>query len=196
MLTLRGLGRVLGDLAAMGYDAKWCVLGACDAGSPHKRERIWILGYLADAAKLLCNGRDDNAGISMGRQISESGNSSGAETMADDESGESGQPSERQGREDSSGGSCDCGGDQGARKSYMENTAAGRCEKLRQQRSEARRTIPAGAIDGGAQWEAEPAVGRVADGVENRVDRLKSLGNGQVPQCAALAWRTLSEGII
>ena len=44
MLTSRGLGTVLGDLAAMGFDARWCVLGACDAGAPHKRERIWILG--------------------------------------------------------------------------------------------------------------------------------------------------------
>ena len=43
MLTSRGLGTVLGDLAAMGFDARWCVLGACDAGAPHKRERIWIL---------------------------------------------------------------------------------------------------------------------------------------------------------
>jgi DNA (cytosine-5)-methyltransferase 1 len=43
MLTLRGLGRVLGDLAGMGYDTEWGVLGACDAGAPHKRERIWIL---------------------------------------------------------------------------------------------------------------------------------------------------------
>ena len=44
-LTLRGLGRVLGDLAALGYDAEWGVLGASDVGAPHKRERIWIVGY-------------------------------------------------------------------------------------------------------------------------------------------------------
>jgi DNA (cytosine-5)-methyltransferase 1 len=45
MLTSRGLGRVLGDLAAMGYDASWGVLGAVDAGAPHKRERIWIIAH-------------------------------------------------------------------------------------------------------------------------------------------------------
>ena len=45
MLTSRGLGRVLGDLAAMGYDARWGVLGAVDAGAPHKRDRIWILAH-------------------------------------------------------------------------------------------------------------------------------------------------------
>lgn len=40
-------------------------------------------------------------------------------------------------------------------------------------------------------WEVEPDVGRVAHGVPNRVDRLKALGNGQVPLQAALAWRIL-----
>lgn len=43
MLTGRGLGRVLGDLASLGFDAEWCVLGADDAGAPHIRKRIWIL---------------------------------------------------------------------------------------------------------------------------------------------------------
>ena len=43
MLTSRGLGRVLGDLAELGYDAEWCVLGADDVGSPHRRKRIWLL---------------------------------------------------------------------------------------------------------------------------------------------------------
>jgi len=44
-LTFRGLGRVLADLAEMGYDARWGVLGAVHAGAPHKRERIWIVAY-------------------------------------------------------------------------------------------------------------------------------------------------------
>lgn len=44
-LTSRGLGRVLSDLAALGFDAQWGVLGACDVGAPHKRERIWIVAH-------------------------------------------------------------------------------------------------------------------------------------------------------
>lgn len=43
MLADRGLGRVLGDLAEMGYDARWGVLGACALGGTQHRERIWIL---------------------------------------------------------------------------------------------------------------------------------------------------------
>lgn len=40
-------------------------------------------------------------------------------------------------------------------------------------------------------WSTEPNVGRVAHGVASRVDRLKAIGNGQVPLCAATAWRIL-----
>lgn len=44
-LTFRGLDRVLGDLARLGYDAEWTVLSAADVGAPHRRRRIWILAH-------------------------------------------------------------------------------------------------------------------------------------------------------
>jgi DNA (cytosine-5)-methyltransferase 1 len=40
-------------------------------------------------------------------------------------------------------------------------------------------------------WLSEPNVGRVADGISARVDRLKAIGNAQVPLCAATAWELL-----
>ena len=43
MLTRRGLGTVLGDLASLGFDAEWGVLSAAEVGGLHKRERIWVL---------------------------------------------------------------------------------------------------------------------------------------------------------
>ena|ERR1017187_2455599 len=43
MLTLRGLGRVLGDLAKMGYDARWDVFSAGSVRAPILRRRIFIL---------------------------------------------------------------------------------------------------------------------------------------------------------
>jgi DNA (cytosine-5)-methyltransferase 1 len=45
MLVGRGLGMVLGDLAEMGYDARWGIVGAHHAAAPHKRDRIWIVAY-------------------------------------------------------------------------------------------------------------------------------------------------------
>jgi DNA (cytosine-5)-methyltransferase 1 len=143
-LAYRGLGAVLRDLAAMGYDAEWGVLGANDVGAPHKRDRIWILAY---SKELQCNGGDNDTGIGMGRgQVSESG---------------------------------DCG-----RPKDVANTNSinGRPGANRQNRQETYH---------GDWWEAEPAVGRVANGVELGVDRLKAIGNGQVPQCASEAFRRL-----
>lgn len=43
MLTSRGLGRILGDLAELGFDARWGVFSAYDAGLDHRRDRIWIV---------------------------------------------------------------------------------------------------------------------------------------------------------
>jgi DNA (cytosine-5)-methyltransferase 1 len=60
VLTSRGLGVVLGDLAALGYDARWGVLGAIDAGGIHKRERIWIV---ADSAAGGLQGNDQQQQI-------------------------------------------------------------------------------------------------------------------------------------
>lgn len=48
MLTSRGLGRVLKDLAELGFDAEWDVLGASDVGAPHIRKRIWIAAHTRD----------------------------------------------------------------------------------------------------------------------------------------------------
>jgi DNA (cytosine-5)-methyltransferase 1 len=45
--VLRALGRVLGDLAGVGYDAAWCGLRAADVGAPHGRFRIFVLAWPA-----------------------------------------------------------------------------------------------------------------------------------------------------
>ena len=44
-------------------------------------------------------------------------------------------------------------------------------------------------------WPIEPDVGRVAHGVASRVDRLKAIGNGQVPRVVATAWKILSKDL-
>lgn len=43
MLVRRGLARVVGDLAAMGYGSRWGVLSCADCGGVHLRERLWVV---------------------------------------------------------------------------------------------------------------------------------------------------------
>lgn len=53
LLSVNGgaaFGEVLGDLARLGYDASWFRVAAADVGAPHKRERVWIVAHLSDAA--------------------------------------------------------------------------------------------------------------------------------------------------
>lgn len=45
-----GFETVLGDLAALGYSARWCCLSASSVGAPHKRERLFVYAY-ADSSR-------------------------------------------------------------------------------------------------------------------------------------------------
>ncbi|MEY4300040.1 MAG: hypothetical protein RIR25_1276, partial [Verrucomicrobiota bacterium] len=109
MLTSRGLGRVLGDLAAMGYDARWGVLGAVDAGAPHRRDRIWIVAH----AMRERNGRKTREVDGANEEVWENRIGSAHETIdqsanvADNKSGQSREQTERQRRENLGGGGCD-----------------------------------------------------------------------------------------
>ena len=150
MLTSRGLGTVLGDLAEMGFDAKWGVLGAANVGAPHRRERIWIVAYTKE---LLCNGGNHNPRKLLGRkQVSELGNGGWEENVSDTDGSQ-------------------CKGNKRPERSIKERANTGKQ----------------------GWWEVEPDVGRVADGVAARVDRLKAIGNGQVSEVARRAWEELSE---
>lgn len=54
-LLTRGLDAVLGTLASLGFDAEWCCVRASDVGARHRRDRVFLIGYLADAG---CLGRE------------------------------------------------------------------------------------------------------------------------------------------
>lgn len=43
--ALRAAGRVCGDLASLGYDCRWAVVRASDAGAPHQRARFFLIGH-------------------------------------------------------------------------------------------------------------------------------------------------------
>jgi DNA (cytosine-5)-methyltransferase 1 len=58
-LLSRGLDKVLGDLAALGFDAEWHCIPASAIGAPHERDRIWIVA----------NSRSRRRGEPDGRQV-------------------------------------------------------------------------------------------------------------------------------
>ena len=43
---LRALGRVLGDLSDLGYDAEWTTFRASQVGAPHQRDRVFLIAWL------------------------------------------------------------------------------------------------------------------------------------------------------
>ena len=184
MLTSRGLGTVLGDLAAMGFDAEWGVLGAHHAGAPHKRDRIWILARNSDRDSKPTQSVDDEAPKVPSLDVSD--------TFSD------------RGRADASAisrTSAECASvfseDRAAHSGHSSEVRGPMADADRSGREQQWWTAPNAAkhkaIECGGWWKSEPNVGRVAHGVAARVDRLRCIGNGQVPAVAALAWKTLIE---
>ena len=227
MLTSRGLGRVLGDLAAMGFDAKWGVLGAADIGANHQRDRIWIVATsntnsIHDAMR----GNGENHAQSMAERgiqsrgcVSNSGKgceeiARKSSSLADSDGGlRGGWGAVRQSRENSVGRlhteetkqaqydlrSKTIGCDSLRGKEEMANASneglQGFGESRSIEKSKGQERQPWISIIGGSRrwWAVEPNVDRVVNGMAARVDRIKAIGNGQVPLCAATAWRILSE---
>jgi DNA (cytosine-5)-methyltransferase 1 len=149
-LRTRGLGQIIEGLAALGYDARWCVLGAWHVSAPHRRDRMWVLAH--------AEGDRRGSGLRQAQPIIDGYQSPhcGSDSATTDPDGT--------GREEQRG-ACPT--------STTHQTA-----------------------ECGGWWTAEPALGRVAHGVANRVDRLKAIGNGQVPLVAATAFKLLSQGWI
>jgi len=177
MLTSRGLGRVLGDLAALGYDARWGVLGACNAGAPHQRDRIWVVAADANGAGFADPWQ--SLGFSQRCIPARACDDGQIQHVAD--ANEVGWRRRGGAREELSGR--DEPPDGGAKVSDA--------DRQRQQEQQSAKSSAAqhATAERCGWWEYEPSVGRVADGVAARVDRLACLGNGQVPAVVRLAWR-------
>ena len=181
MLTSRGLGRVLGDLAEMGFDAKWGVLGAADIGANHQRDRIWIVakwrGQLPHAQhEKIRRWEQQQEGVKKSHVPNTSNNRCGKWANEYKHWEQNATPN---------------AGTYGEEKSLADTDSAQRQRNKCAFGSHTKHTN----IGSSGWWETEPNVGRVADGVASRVDRLKAIGNGQVPLCAAIAWKILSENL-
>lgn len=194
-----GLPHVLGDLAALGFDAEWGLLAASDVGAPHRRQRFWLL---ADSDRE----RRGGVGVPQRSQVV------GAEVGG---SGQALGDPDRSGRPEVAGSSpSDKGphGAEGADLAHGAGQALGNTESERRGPGERPRAsepsswitdaresgrFPPGPDDteGWAAWTgAQPAVCRGADGAtEWLADALHLGGNGLVPQCARTAWHLLMD---
>lgn len=270
LLVGRGLARVLGDLAEIGYDAEWLVLGADDVGAPHVRKRIWILAHDPHANGLQrpkqgepftgpqviagCNLHRLDAGDDVAdrnnersRRRVEFPESLAEKRCMDWNSNRFREEAEREvsGGEQAAQSTRVCRDVSkppclGSQETWPEQQATGIvriCPDVSYSNRQLRRqgkqpgnreeidncgftvsnTPHQGHVRGdgefpenerlgsqgdyhagraetndcGEWWSAEPDVGRVAHGVAARVDRIKAIGNGQVPGVAATAFRFL-----
>ena len=202
-LLSRGLGRVLGDLAEIGYDAEWHCIPASAVGAPHIRDRIWIIAYPQHSdtdsagphrtpiyqyisAELrnqqerefgsICEDVADAKSFTKREQTDE--------TDAKPEGGET---------RNQFGG----GGSLVADTAFMlrdggELYGQHRQSKVSKLGDSSGKTNVADRPRGrNHDWRTEPDVGRVANGVPFRVDRLKGLGNAVVPQIPEILGRAI-----
>jgi DNA (cytosine-5)-methyltransferase 1 len=187
-LLSRGLDAVLGDLAALGYDAEWHCIPASAVGAPHRRDRIWIVAY-ANCRR----GRTDVAGRhdadwqdagwaqtdGMPREVC---NSSATRNVAD---ANGAGPQGRYGASVPERANQRAFGAGGASMADTDRSCSNRDEK--HEVCAGRHTPKLRAVTRQSdEWCSEPHVGRVANGIPDRVHRLKALGNAVVPQIPEL----------
>lgn len=161
---------VIGSLASIGYDCEWELVSAASQGAPHIRERVFIVAY--PNSSHTPNGRQcqDVPSTNRCREHDRSRSERNTWQIGLGSPGQiasalSNNERERNGQYRFSADASIFGGQWDS-------------DQLRKATNDSRQW-----------WATEPNVGRVADGVPNRVDRLRGLGNAVVPQVAEFVGR-------
>ena len=182
-----GLDEVLSDLEGQDYTCQAFIVPACAVDAPHRRDRVWIVantdntGQPAGAGRRQDNRHDE--GHDSGRICKDVVNTQndrrdGRATQARREGAPNQSDKSRLGvRGEPSGSSSD--------------VAASNSSRLRKQRWSESTPKKNQTVKCESRWLPEPGVGRVANGIPRRVDRLKGLGNAIVPQIAQRIGETI-----
>jgi DNA (cytosine-5)-methyltransferase 1 len=191
----RGLDRVLGDLAAFGFDAEWHCIPASAVGAHHRRDRLWIV---ANSASERCR----EAGADSQRHqeriaVSDCQRLPKWEPIGRRLAEEIGR-FQRMAIERCSCPLPNANGDDIRQQPISElggdgsaiTRPDGENRKMAHADSEPQEW-PSIAWCERHPWAFEPEVGRVANGVPGRVDRLKQLGNAVVPQIPEIIGRAI-----
>ena len=185
-----GLGTVLGDLAAMGYDCRWLCIRASDVGANHHRDRWFLLansnndrcwdgkvqyisGQLQSPANSCNDGKEEPLADSANKGLHERRGFNGPCKDV------------RVVRGNERHGVSSCNKEEDA--ILADTDSAQRQRDKRAKRIQQEHTNTSSS----SWWAVEPRLGRVVNGVPNRVGKLKGYGNAQVPLQAATAYRLL-----
>jgi DNA (cytosine-5)-methyltransferase 1 len=192
LLTFDYFGTILGELAESGYRVRWDCIPASALGAPNRRDRLWICAHANERTDgqqygHAAAGHDlpgthtkladaENAGLAGGQRLT-----------GDDTDAREGGPVGRTGSGTNAGREAvaDTNGSNGYGRGLAEQV--GRIERPQETQDY--------GIGRGVIWSAEPDLPRVAYGVAHRMDRLRAVGNGQVPAVVRAAWLALSEGL-
>jgi len=157
-----GLDECLADLENEGYTTEQFIIPASAVGAWHQRDRIWIVAY-----SKCTNGQLYRKSPCGKLELEQN-------TL----------PEKRwlQGSNSANGLGKDVSDTNGQRLPKPTRAGVGSIQEQTKsfQRSEPGRTT----TKGWDYWQTEPNVGRVADGIPRRMDRIKALGNAIVPQAA------------
>lgn len=177
-LAVRGLDRLLLELHALGFDARWTIVSAAEMGAPHLRERIWVLAHARSERVRVESNR-----ITQRESSAISFNNGAKEPLANADSPRKSQCTEswnRAGHWTFNGG-----------KALVNAESVGSVEGGLLGGQETQQPLSQFRSEHGSRdlwWTTEPNVGRVVDGLPARVDRIRGLGNAVVPQAAREAF--------
>ena len=204
-LLSNGMDRVVGEMAESGYDCQWDCIPASAVRARHRRDRIFIIGTLADTARAngsaclqtkdrqekrkprgscCCSRTESNVADAIGRRIQPERRSENVfETTSEMERSEG----------ISQLCSVDGCGEDVADPMCKGLERHGSTRNARKLRAQKQTGLFSRSLRHVAAWEPESDVGRVAHGVPDRVDRLRCLGNAVVPQVGEVIGRVILE---
>jgi DNA (cytosine-5)-methyltransferase 1 len=203
-LVTRGLDRVLADLAAMGFDARWGVVSAADVGASHRRERIWIMGYAnringkkSERESIEKRNGYDCAGLFV--EPSGTGRMENRKRKIDEANAEGERCGEAREFRYNESAQWTAGSSTPMADSDSDSDSDS-VQRMVSEPQQSKHGRPSGLQRGTGKfptWPADPAdapesgLGRVVDGMAHRSHRIKAIGNGQVSRVAAAAWSLL-----
>jgi len=192
--------QIIQEIAKARFDVEWSIISAKDVGACHLRERLWIIAY---PSSLLQSGTESS--IQAGREATTSstatntdcnGSSTSERLRVDDQTDNTTQKREEEACQ-LEGGSQPRHSEALQRSTETEPTNTD-CKRLQGQWRE--HELSEGSREETPCWSpqphtlnpdwrgyvSQPTIRRGDDGLSNRVDRLKCLGNSIVPQSAAV----------